>query len=98
MKQLIALLILGLAVWGGYRHFNPSAPTTAAPLAAAPARASSTPERVLPTPAARFSCDGRQHCSQMRSCEEATYFIRNCPDTKMDGDNDGVPCESQHCS
>ena len=98
MKQLIALLMLGLAVWGGYRHFNPSTPSVAAPIAAAPARASSTPERVLPAPATRFSCDGRQHCSQMRSCAEATYFIRNCPDARMDGDNDGVPCESQHCS
>ncbi len=98
MKQLITLLILGLAIWSGDRHLNPSTPTIAAPIAAAPARAPSTPERVLPAPEARFSCDGRQHCSQMRSCDEATHFIRNCPDTRMDGDNDGVPCESQHCS
>ncbi|MDC7807614.1 hypothetical protein PQS31_12355 [Luteimonas sp BLCC-B24] len=49
MKQLIALLILGLAIWGGYRHLNPSTPNVAAPLAAAPARAASTPERVLLT-------------------------------------------------
>lgn len=42
-----------------------------------------------------FSCDGRQHCSQMRSYEEAKYFIRNCPNTKMDGDRDGIPCERQ---
>lgn len=41
----------------------------------------------------RFSCDGRQHCSQMSSYEEAKYFIQNCPNTKMDGDNDGIPCE-----
>ena len=40
-----------------------------------------------------FKCDGRQHCSQMRSLEEAKYFIKNCPSTKMDGDNDGIPCE-----
>ncbi|MDP2870484.1 cold shock domain-containing protein [Methyloversatilis sp.] len=46
---------------------------------------------------ANFRCDGRQHCSQMTSCDEATFFIENCPDTKMDGDNDGVPCEQQ-CS
>ena len=45
----------------------------------------------------RFRCDGRTHCSQMRSCEEATFFIRNCPGTKMDGDRDGVPCERQWC-
>lgn len=42
-----------------------------------------------------FRCDGRQHCSQMRSYEEAKYFIRNCPNTKMDGDGDGIPCERQ---
>jgi hypothetical protein len=44
-----------------------------------------------------FQCDGRTHCSQMTSCAEATFFIRNCPNTKMDGNNDGVPCEKQWC-
>lgn len=44
-----------------------------------------------------YSCDGRTHCSQMTSCEEATYFLQNCPGTKMDGNNDGVPCEQQWC-
>ncbi|WP_202967642.1 excalibur calcium-binding domain-containing protein [Comamonas thiooxydans] len=33
----------------------------------------------------------------MTSCEEAIFFIRNCPGTKMDGDNDGIPCERQLC-
>jgi cold shock CspA family protein len=41
----------------------------------------------------QFSCDGRQHCSQMTSRAEAVYFINHCPNTKMDGDRDGVPCE-----
>jgi cold shock CspA family protein len=41
-----------------------------------------------------FHCDGRQHCSQMRSRAEAEYFLSNCPDTKMDGDYDGIPCEN----
>jgi Excalibur calcium-binding domain len=45
-----------------------------------------------------FSCDGRKHCSQMRSCAEANYFLANCPGVKMDGDNDGIPCEEQWCS
>ncbi|WP_375320656.1 excalibur calcium-binding domain-containing protein [Aliivibrio logei] len=26
------------------------------------------------------------------------FYIANCPNTKMDGDGDGVPCESQHCN
>ncbi|MBR5951205.1 MAG: excalibur calcium-binding domain-containing protein [Actinomycetaceae bacterium] len=46
---------------------------------------------------ARFSCDGRQLCSEMKSCEEAIFFINNCPGTKMDGDNDGIPCEGHLC-
>ena len=45
-----------------------------------------------------YQCDGRKYCSQMSSCEEATYFINNCPNTKMDGNNDGVPCERQWCT
>jgi len=42
-----------------------------------------------------FRCDGRQHCSQMNSYEEAKYFLKHCPNPKMDGDNDGIPCEQQ---
>lgn len=49
-----------------------------------------------------FRCDGRQYCSQMTSCEEATFFLNNCPGVKMDGGDgqgrpDGVPCEKQWC-
>jgi hypothetical protein len=35
--------------------------------------------------------------SQMTSCAEATFFLKNCPGTKMDGNNDGIPCEKQWC-
>jgi len=38
-----------------------------------------------------YRCDGRVHCSDMKSYEEAVFFINNCPGTKMDGD--GEPCE-----
>lgn len=41
-----------------------------------------------------FKCDGRVHCSQMTSRAEAEFFVRNCPNTKMDGDRDGIPCEN----
>jgi len=44
-----------------------------------------------------FKCDGRIYCSQMGSCKEATFFLNNCPGVKMDGNNDGVPCEKQWC-
>ncbi len=44
---------------------------------------------------AQFKCDGRTHCTQMKSYEEAVYFLKNCPGTKMDGNHDGQPCEQQ---
>ncbi|MCB1927186.1 MAG: cold shock domain-containing protein [Rhodocyclaceae bacterium] len=45
-----------------------------------------------------YRCDGRTHCSQMTSCAEATYFLRNCPGVGMDGNHDGVPCQQQWCT
>ncbi len=47
---------------------------------------------------AAFKCDGRTYCSQMTSCAEATFFLKNCPGAKMDGNHDGVPCEQQWCN
>lgn len=47
---------------------------------------------------ASFACDGRNRCPQMRSCAEARWVLRHCPDPRMDGDGDGIPCESQHCA
>lgn len=43
----------------------------------------------------QYSCDGRVHCSEMKSYDEAVFFINNCPGTKMDGDGDGEPCEGK---
>ena len=98
MKTLVVLLILAVAAWGGWRHFRSDDARAGAPprpaltTSSAPAVAPGRPE-VVPG----FTCDGRTHCSQMRSCEEATDFLRHCPDTKMDGDRDGVACERQWC-
>jgi hypothetical protein len=44
-----------------------------------------------------FMCDGRTRCSQMTSCAEAMFFLRNCPGVQMDGGGDGIPCERQWC-
>ena len=52
------------------------------------------PKVVIPKSTQNFTCDGKQHCSQMTSKDEAIFFINNCPNTKMDGDRDGDPCEN----
>jgi cold shock CspA family protein len=46
----------------------------------------------------QFSCQGKIHCSQMVSCDEAKYYLAHCPKVEIDGDGDNVPCERQHCN
>ncbi len=62
-----------------------------------PVSVSATPSRVATVGPVGYRCDGRMYCSQMTSCQEATWFLKNCPGVKMDGNNDGVPCEQQWC-
>jgi hypothetical protein len=57
-----------------------------------------TPQQRSTTTDRRFQCDGRTHCSQMTSCAEAIYFLQHCPNTQLDGNNDGEPCEQQWCN
>jgi len=59
--------------------------------------ASHVPNNLPAATRSSFKCDGRQYCSQMTSCTEAKAFLQNCPGMKMDGNNDGVPCETQWC-
>jgi hypothetical protein len=41
-----------------------------------------------------FLCAGKMYCGQMESCEEAYFYMRSCGLSRLDGDNDGMPCES----
>ena len=41
-----------------------------------------------------FSCDGKTTCSQMTSCGEAQYHLRQCGNSRLDRDGDGIPCEA----
>lgn len=100
--KLLALLlvcaVLGAGYWkyGGYQPARANAAAAESWDDAAPAvRAASTPAPLVTN---TYRCDGRKHCSQMSSCAEATFFLKNCPTTKMDGDGDGVPCEQQWCN
>ncbi|MBK7473147.1 MAG: excalibur calcium-binding domain-containing protein [Betaproteobacteria bacterium] len=89
MKNFILLALVVAAGWYGYGQFQKRSQLPAGLMDKAALRATS---RI------QFNCDGRIYCSQMSSCAEATYFLQHCPGTKMDGDNDGVPCERQWCN
>lgn len=91
MKRILLIALLAFGAWKGYEHFvGPKLPasSSSAPMMVAAAVDPATPA----TPA--FRCDGRQYCTQMNSRAEAEFFVRNCPNTKMDGDRDGEPCEN----
>lgn len=40
-----------------------------------------------------FSCAGKTKCGDMVSCEEARFYYSQCGLTRLDGDDDGTPCE-----
>ena len=91
---LVVLALLGGLGTYAYDHFAQAQKRRA--LASLPATAP-VPAADQAAPAG-FRCDGRTHCSQMTSCAEAKWFINHCPGTRMDGNNDGVPCEQQWCT
>lgn len=41
-----------------------------------------------------YSCGSKRFCTEMGSCDEAMYYFQDCDLNTLDGDNDGVPCES----
>lgn len=99
MKCLTITILLGFLAWQGYVDAQSDRPTGTARQGASDVGrpiALPVPKRDVP-PSRQFACDGRTYCSQMTSCEEAKFFLKNCPGVKMDGNNDGVPCERQWC-
>ena len=49
--------------------------------------------RDLPA-AEAFRCGTKRFCREMISCEEARFYLDKCGLTRLDGDSDGIPCES----
>lgn len=98
MKRIMILFVIGLATMAWYRT-RTHAPAAPMPTPAAGNAAGSDASASFRRPRPRgrppaFRCDGRKFCSQMHSRAEAEFFLRHCPDTRMDGDHDGVPCEN----
>ena len=93
MKNIVLLVIIVAIAWAGYAKLRPGHSVARTDVAARTAAIEPTAETAL-----AFRCDGRTRCPQMRSYAEATYFVQHCPNTKMDGNNDGVPCERQWCN
>ena len=99
MKYLLILVVIFGAIWQFYLKDNAAIEATnqqaVSEFTNSTAMKALAQAKEIANPSTTYQCDGRQHCSQMTSYEEAKYFIRYCPNTKMDGDGDGIPCEKQ---
>jgi hypothetical protein len=52
-------------------------------------------ERSIKEPVKPFAkCWEKDTCGQMRSCEEAYYFLEHCQKIKLDNNKNGIPCET----
>jgi hypothetical protein len=89
MRKIIVIAVIAAVGWYGNYYYRQELTEAGSYIGISKSEVSSE--------GSRFKCDGRTRCSQMTSCEEAVFFINNCPGTKMDGDNDGIPCERQWC-
>lgn len=88
IKDIAVLALIAAAAWYAYKHFEGRI-HEALGIALPPATV-----RILPD---QFKCDGRIYCSQMTSCEEARFFLTYCPNTRLDRNGEGLPCEAQWC-
>jgi hypothetical protein len=98
MSKLLTGIVIGaLGLYAYQRATRPGPVPNADPVAEYAENTEPAPLPAVEAKTPRFKCDGRTYCSQMTSCEEATFFLQNCPGVKMDGGGDGVPCERQWC-
>lgn len=90
-----ALLVLAIVAGLGWYAYGQYAQRGAVQSSSAPPPQGASE---MPQSTVGFRCDGRTYCSQMTSCAEAKFFLKNCPGVQMDGNRDGVPCEQQWCT
>lgn len=57
-------------------------------------RAQAPRRETPPRSAASGQCGVKSYCKDMVSCEEAMFHLRECGLSRLDGDGDGIPCES----
>ena len=57
--------------------------------------APATPLQAKPTVLATedYTCGSKRHCAQMRSCDEAYFYLSHCRVKSLDRNADGVPCK-----
>jgi len=92
MNKLISLVLIAMMTLYAFRRCTPRHKIGSAENHN-PIQAPVNSEEVTSS----FTCAGKTRCHQMVSCEEAMFYLKNCPNVEIDGDGDGVPCEKELC-
>jgi len=58
------------------------------------ASASPSPTVKAAASSSGLTCGSRRTCNEMSSCAEGRFYLTHCGLSRLDGDRDGVPCES----
>ena len=93
MRAWVIAIVFAIAGWYYYNQHRKAEAFVPPPPAEEAVAVRSFPA----TPAPVFRCEGKTRCHEMHSCEEATFYLKNCPGVKIDGDGDGIPCERTLC-
>ena len=85
---------IGSVALNGSKTVSPTQTTTYTVMAQSLGGIRSASAIVTVTQTTFGPCDSKTTCGQMGSCAEAQYYLNVCKVTRLDGDSDGVPCES----
>ncbi|GAC1603702.1 MAG: hypothetical protein NVS3B2_08420 [Ramlibacter sp.] len=99
MKNLVLIVLLAVLGWYGWGKYEERAKADRAA-----ERSARTATKAMPAAAKAaagsvnfLTCDGRNSCTQMTSCDEAKFFVQNCPGMGREGNREGTTCEQQWC-
>lgn len=95
-KTIFLVLLMGIVAWvlnsKKLMLQNPQKlPTVTKKIATSSER--TTASKIL-----NYNCATKKICKQMRSCAEAKFYLHECKLKRLDGDKDGIPCESHKCT
>lgn len=100
MGMVAALAIFGLLIWLALvfgpllvKEIASSAPENYAPIA--PVLENQAPVERPNAAQRQAGCkSSKRTCADMHDCAEARFYLETCGLSRMDGDKDGIPCES----
>ncbi|MFM9943246.1 MAG: excalibur calcium-binding domain-containing protein [Hyphomicrobiaceae bacterium] len=72
--------------------FSPASSMTTATIQPAPFAPGRADQRATPAPT-DFRCGAKTTCKEMVSCAEAKLYYTQCGVKRLDGNNDGIPCD-----